>query len=39
MIVHAEDGALIDAHALDGARYAGFLASRPHESRTSPWPG
>ena len=32
MIVHAEDGALIDAHALDGPRYAGFLASRPHES-------
>ena len=32
MIVHAEDGALIDAHALDGPSYAGFLASRPHES-------
>ncbi len=29
MIVHAEDGALIDAHALDGPSYAGFLASRP----------
>jgi allantoinase len=29
MIVHAEDGHLIDESALDGARYAGFLASRP----------
>jgi allantoinase len=29
MIVHAEDGSLIDDSALDGARYAGFLASRP----------
>ena len=29
MIVHAEDGRLLDASALDGARYAGFLASRP----------
>ena len=29
MIVHAEDGELIDETALDGVRYAGFLASRP----------
>jgi allantoinase len=29
MIVHAEDGSLIDESALDGPRYAGFLASRP----------
>ena len=29
MIVHAEDGSLIDDSALDGERYAGFLASRP----------
>ena len=29
MIVHAEDGSLIDDAPLDGARYAGFLASRP----------
>jgi allantoinase len=29
MIVHAEDGSLIDESALDGASYAGFLASRP----------
>lgn len=29
MIVHAEDGDLIDESALDGPRYAGFLASRP----------
>jgi allantoinase len=29
MIVHAEDGHLIDEAALDGAHYAGFLASRP----------
>ncbi|GAA1544741.1 allantoinase AllB [Nocardioides humi] len=29
MIVHAEDGSLIDDGALDGVRYAGFLASRP----------
>ena len=29
MIVHAEDGDLIDDSALDGAHYAGFLASRP----------
>jgi allantoinase len=29
MIVHAEDGALIDDSALDGPHYAGFLASRP----------
>ena len=29
MIVHAEDGHLLDESALDGDRYAGFLASRP----------
>jgi len=29
MIVHAEDGSLLDESALDGPRYAGFLASRP----------
>jgi allantoinase len=29
MVVHAEDGSLIDDSALDGPRYAGFLASRP----------
>ncbi len=29
MIVHAEDGSLIDESALSGASYAGFLASRP----------
>jgi allantoinase len=29
MIVHAEDGSLIDESALAGATYAGFLASRP----------
>ena len=29
MVVHAEDGDLIDDSALDGANYAGFLASRP----------
>ena len=29
MIVHAEDGRLLDEAALDGAHYAGFLASRP----------
>ena len=32
MIVHAEDGTLIDEHLLDGSHYAGFLASRPHQS-------
>ncbi len=32
MVVHAEDGTLIDDGALDGARYAGFLASRPRSS-------
>jgi allantoinase len=30
MIVHAEDGSLLDESAIDGAHYAGFLASRPH---------
>lgn len=29
MVVHAEDGRLLDESALDGPRYAGFLASRP----------
>jgi allantoinase len=29
MIVHAEDGSLLDDAALDGEHYAGFLASRP----------
>jgi allantoinase len=29
MLVHAEDGTLIDESALDGTHYAGFLASRP----------
>ncbi len=29
MIVHAEDGHLLDEAALDGTHYAGFLASRP----------
>lgn len=29
MIVHAEDGQLIDESALDGTHYTGFLASRP----------
>ncbi|MBM0126232.1 allantoinase AllB [Pimelobacter simplex] len=29
MVVHAEDGTFIDQSALDGVRYAGFLASRP----------
>jgi allantoinase len=29
MIVHAEDGHLLDESALDGRHYAGFLASRP----------
>jgi allantoinase len=29
MIVHAEDGHLLDESALDGDHYAGFLASRP----------
>jgi allantoinase len=30
MIVHSEDGTLLDEAALDGTHYAGFLASRPH---------
>jgi allantoinase len=29
MVVHAEDGHLLDEGALDGTHYAGFLASRP----------
>jgi allantoinase len=32
MIVHAEDGQLLDEAALDGTHYAGFLASRPAEA-------
>jgi allantoinase len=32
MIVHAEDGHLLDEAALDGTHYAGFLASRPAEA-------
>jgi allantoinase len=32
MIVHAEDGQLLDESALDGTHYAGFLASRPAEA-------
>ena len=32
MIVHAENAGLIDDAALDGPRYAGFLASRPAAS-------
>jgi allantoinase len=35
MIVHAEDGALIDESSLDGAHYAGFLASRPRAAEDS----
>jgi len=35
MIVHAEDGAQIDESKLDGAHYAGFLASRPRTSEDS----
>ena len=35
MIVHAEDGALLDEEALDGAHYAGFLASRPRAAEDS----
>jgi allantoinase len=35
MIVHAEDGELLDESALDGPHYAGFLASRPVEAEES----
>jgi len=35
MIVHAEDGELIDEAALDGTHYAGFLASRPRVAEDS----
>ena len=35
MIVHAEDGELLDDAALDGPHYAGFLASRPVEAEES----
>lgn len=35
MIVHAEDAGLVDESALDGPKYAGFLASRPPEAEES----
>jgi allantoinase len=35
MIVHAEDGALIDETALNGVHYKGFLASRPNAAEQS----
>jgi allantoinase len=35
MIVHAEDGDLIDETALDGRRYEGVLASRPGSAEQS----
>jgi allantoinase len=35
MIVHAEDGTLLDDGALDGTHYAGFLASRPRAAENS----
>ena len=35
MIVHAEDGHLLDESALDGSHYAGFLASRPRAAEES----
>ncbi|TDC48883.1 allantoinase AllB [Jiangella ureilytica] len=35
MIVHAEDGRLLDETALDGVHYAGFLASRPDAAETA----
>ena len=35
MIVHAEDGDLIDEDALAGTSYAGFLASRPGSAEES----
>ena len=35
MIVHAEDGDLIDEAALAGSSYAGFLASRPGSAEQS----
>ena len=35
MIVHAEDGHLLDEGALDGTSYAGFLASRPGAAEES----
>jgi allantoinase len=35
MVVHAEDGSLIDESALTGASYAGFLASRPRAAEES----
>ena len=35
MIVHAEDGDLLDDSTLDGTRYAGFLASRPRAAEES----
>ncbi len=35
MIVHAEDGRLLDQDAIDGTHYAGFLASRPGRAEES----
>jgi allantoinase len=35
MIVHAEDGHLLDDAALDGTHYAGFLTSRPPAAEES----
>jgi allantoinase len=35
MVVHAEDGALVDDSRLDGTHYAGFLASRPRAAEDS----
>ena len=35
MIVHAEDGHLLEESALDGTHYAGFLASRPRAAEDS----
>jgi len=35
MIVHAEDGHLLDESALDGSHYEGFLASRPKAAEDS----
>ncbi|MDH2413074.1 allantoinase AllB [Nocardioides sp. CER19] len=35
LIVHAEDGRLLDETALRGAGYAGFLASRPPEAEVA----
>ena len=35
LIVHAEDGRLLDESQLDGPRYAGFLASRPRDAENA----